>query len=195
MQLLAAKAWGAVGVPGPELVGAFKVPKLRCSPCVCVPCTMFKLPGMVGWGSSDYWCQCLMSVACCSQGHRQHVSHHKQESQEPSSAESSVALLSRILGGCSDRICVASLGGRLRKRFCFLYLMVNHKHMYRYSIWPALAGLIEGWPHTWFSVLGYSNYIPNFLSVDLLTRRKFQITGSVGYSNVTCYPGGQQEAK
>lgn len=78
--------------------------------CACPAQEVFKLPGMVSRGSSDCWCQCLMSVACCSQGHRKHVSHHKQKSQKPSSAESSVALLSRILGGCSGRICVASLG-------------------------------------------------------------------------------------
>lgn len=66
-----------------------------------------------------------------------------------------------------------------------MYLMVKHKHMYRYSIRPALAGLVEGGPHTWFPVLGYSNYILNFLSVDLLTGRKFQITGSAGYKQ--CY--------
>lgn len=66
--------------------------------------------------------------------------------------------------------------------------MVKHKHVYRDSVRPALAGLVEGWPHTWLPVLGYSNYIPNFLSADLLTRRKFQITGIAGYSNVLCYP-------
>lgn len=68
-----------------------------------------------------------------------------------------------------------------------MYLMVRHKHMYRYSIWPALAGLVEGWPHTRPPVLGYSNCVPNFLSVDLLTRRTFQ-TGSAGYSNAICHP-------
>lgn len=68
-----------------------------------------------------------------------------------------------------------------------MYLTVK-QHTYAYSMCTALAGLVEGRPHARVPVSGYSNCIPSFLSVDLLTRRKFQTAGSAGCSNVICYP-------